>query len=652
MLQINSLGGLFSAESIERTLEPFQVISFDVFDTLLHRLVASPHDVFHIIERRYGMGGFAERRIQAEIDARSRGRSRFGSEETSIGEIYESFGLSETETLRGIEREIDVERSLLRPSPRGVAIYKAAKRLGKITIAVSDMYLSSDVIRHLLECNGIFVDFVMSSSDHRRQNIGKYNGKIFPIAAQQCGVEPGRMIHFGDNWQSDFVQATKAGLAAIHMTTNLHELFTDTRLNLHSIHLIDRAKTPEGAVVLGALAHRHAHGYLGLPFDECKAVSYFYGGMVALGLIKRIEEVVARHGIEKLLLLTRDGFAIADYLTAYGFDACSYDVVYSSRRMCLVPLLTRKEWWVLPMLFPKRHEAVYDLHVELQRLNLAHVANITNFVTEDWDEFVRHLESEVPWETLIGDETDVYRDYLRSVIGATPIDALAIVDVGWGLNSHRAIESILGQRLHGIYCGTHAHAYHTDLIDGSLFLHGQPSERTERLMGAVEVLELFFSDASPSAVRMERRGPEGLFSPVLHDRDPEDMSRDIYVRHVQRGIRTFLQDVKPFSGEMDTSVVTDLAAEVMGNIAVNPTPGEYETIGKIPHAREIGASRHSPISNWWRPPSHNAPPAPPEPSATGDVRPSLRVAARLAVVALLGAKNARYLTRFVTGRTK
>ena len=337
-------------------------------------------------------------------------------------------------------------------------------------------------------------------------------------------------------------------------------------------------------------------------------------------------------------------------LTAYGFEACSYDVVYSSRRMCLVPLLTQGEWWVLPLLFPKRQEAIYDLHVELQRLNLHRVAKIDNFVSEDWDEFLQHLQSEVPWETLIGDETDIYADYLRSVIGATPMEAVAIVDVGWGLNSHRAIENILGHRLRGIYCGSHVDAYHTELIDGSLFLHGQPYDRTERLMGAVEVLELFFSDASPSAIRMERKDQDGIFSPVLDGRDPEDMSRDIYVRHVRRGIRAFIEDVKPFAGEMDTSVVADLAAEVMGNIAISPTPGEYGTIGKIPHAREIGAARHSPISNWWRPPSHYAPPAQPEPLPTSDVRPSLRGAARTAVLAMLGAKNTRYLARLVMGR--
>ena len=47
-----------------------KVVSFDLFDTLLIRPFARPTDLFRLMERFYDVPGFADRRIQAERDAR------------------------------------------------------------------------------------------------------------------------------------------------------------------------------------------------------------------------------------------------------------------------------------------------------------------------------------------------------------------------------------------------------------------------------------------------------------------------------------------------------------------------------------------------------------------------------------------------------
>ena len=51
-------------------LRKADVISFDIFDTLITRRIYSPEDIFSIIEQKYKLDHFKEKRIQADSIAR------------------------------------------------------------------------------------------------------------------------------------------------------------------------------------------------------------------------------------------------------------------------------------------------------------------------------------------------------------------------------------------------------------------------------------------------------------------------------------------------------------------------------------------------------------------------------------------------------
>ena len=66
----------------------FDVISFDVFDTLLVRRCLEPSDVFTAIERESRRKGYAKARIKAERRANRCVSSGSMHGETSLDEIY------------------------------------------------------------------------------------------------------------------------------------------------------------------------------------------------------------------------------------------------------------------------------------------------------------------------------------------------------------------------------------------------------------------------------------------------------------------------------------------------------------------------------------------------------------------------------------
>jgi hypothetical protein len=69
----------FNPSKLEKRLDQYDFISFDIFDTLIKRDVSHPKDVFEIVERCYNastqhapLAGYREFREQAERAARAK----------------------------------------------------------------------------------------------------------------------------------------------------------------------------------------------------------------------------------------------------------------------------------------------------------------------------------------------------------------------------------------------------------------------------------------------------------------------------------------------------------------------------------------------------------------------------------------------------
>ena len=89
--------------SLKENIDKHAVISFDVFDTLLIRKVAEPHDVFRLVEQNLNQVGFARERIEAEELARKLAQGR----EVTFEEIYSQRNLNRA----SMKMELDVPKS-------------------------------------------------------------------------------------------------------------------------------------------------------------------------------------------------------------------------------------------------------------------------------------------------------------------------------------------------------------------------------------------------------------------------------------------------------------------------------------------------------------------------------------------------------------
>ena len=188
-----------------------KVISFDIFDTLLVRPVLEPKDIFYLLDKKI----HAVYNIDF-IKIRWKAEEELGLGNATLRQIYDGiaqrYKLDATTAQALLEEEIHCEKSLLSPRPDAELLYKEAVRLGKRIIAVSDMYLPGDVLADILQAKGCPVDAVYVSCDHAAR---KSDGVLYDKVLEQEGIAPSALLHIGDNYQSDYVQAIHKHICAV-----------------------------------------------------------------------------------------------------------------------------------------------------------------------------------------------------------------------------------------------------------------------------------------------------------------------------------------------------------------------------------------------------------------------------------------------------
>jgi FMN phosphatase YigB (HAD superfamily) len=203
-----------------------KVLSLDVFDTLLWRVVPEPVDAFVLVGRALAERGalrvspeaFGRLREAAERRARARSVEAGGGEEVSLGQIYAHLGAalspgSDPEALADVETA--VERTITFPDLAVVELaeYLRASRAVRVVL-VSDTYFSAARLLRLLGREpfaGLHFDGVFTSSDH---GCNKGSG-LYDVVLDALGVTGTDVLHLGDHPDADVAAATKAGLHAV-----------------------------------------------------------------------------------------------------------------------------------------------------------------------------------------------------------------------------------------------------------------------------------------------------------------------------------------------------------------------------------------------------------------------------------------------------
>ena len=208
-----------SIEEIKKKIDSFEVVSFDIFDTLLVRCVEKTTDIFKLLDERvkikYGIDGFSELRKEAEINANKIYKS------PTLEEIYFQFceqnGLKDKSAAISLKNEeIEAEKRVLSIRNSVCELINYCNNNNKSIFLISDTYYSLDEIVCFFEINGINIlkmidkKNILLSCELRKS---KDYGDLWQYYSQLVDVS--KCLHIGDNEICDLQLSKKVGIDSV-----------------------------------------------------------------------------------------------------------------------------------------------------------------------------------------------------------------------------------------------------------------------------------------------------------------------------------------------------------------------------------------------------------------------------------------------------
>ena len=335
-------------ELLTMKLGAYDVVSFDIFDTLVTRGVYEPDDVFKLMEQiilnKFGKKvQFLKIRKAAEAEA----AKKYGPM-TTLDKIYVE--VANDKTLGNIAQdikklEVDLETRLCMPRKDMVDVFNTLKAMGRHVILVSDMYLNrAQMVGILHKCGiGGYDELIISCEVGARKDDGSMWDMLL------SGINPGSFIHVGDNFRSDSQFLMDRGVAS-HVVLSPRAM-----LELSDFaYLKDFAK---GSIANSLMLGQALNGGLfnspfaynadgTLQFKNNYDFGYTTMGPLMARFIQWIVENNKKSG-EALLLLAREGYLLEQMLKDYCKNrAVEMPVAHyflTSRRAVAVPALENDE---------------------------------------------------------------------------------------------------------------------------------------------------------------------------------------------------------------------------------------------------------------------------------------------------------------------
>ena len=301
----------------------FDVISFDIFDTLLLRPYKKPTDLFYHMEKELKKPGFCKARVEAERKARIKFKNQ---DEITLDQIYECIECTDFNQLK--EKELNFEFDVLYKNQQIYEIYKEAIKYGKIVLAVSDMYLPKEFLVKVLIKNGYteLTDIFVSSE----LNGCKYNKKIFKYILKKLNLLPQQIIHIGDNITSDKEIPESLGIRGCYKPSLVKEL-TDLPANTKfANYALESSLT--SSVFLALFANFKKYNNLESPLFE---LGYLLGGPLAVGFCQFIEEKCQKNNIDHIIFTARDGYSLHKVYNILFDKPRSSSYIYATRSIIL-----------------------------------------------------------------------------------------------------------------------------------------------------------------------------------------------------------------------------------------------------------------------------------------------------------------------------
>ena len=454
-------GGVLSLVAARRAIEAGEIdlLTSDVFDTLVWRPVVEPHQLFPRLGARLGLPidaavvGHGRRR--AERLARAGSKRRRGSVECTIEEIWAEMPAAwlgdvtdRAVVARLVEAELAVEAAALRPHPTAIGLLEAARARGVATCLVSDSYLSAAQLRELLTRVGIDLDGidVVTSAG---AGVHKWEGLLERVLAER-GTPRDRCLHVGDHPLSDVEVARRAGVrVARAAVADADDCITGAHDPWFRYATATSDEGGRGGTVRETLLRAGDRG-----LDPSYQFGVGVAGPVMAGFARWVDATARELGAGSVHCLLREGARIAELIGIVQPDALDRVLVHASRWAIMRATVFTGSTVELERALERRGDFTADQVTRAFGVPVADVERVIGAAP------YRGWARVDAWEAIAADDslrTQIVESSARLRAGVHAYldrtlrlddGPLVLCDIGWGGRIQEGITSVLRERGH------------------------------------------------------------------------------------------------------------------------------------------------------------------------------------------------------------
>lgn len=347
-----------SYQELKDKIDKVEIVSFDIFDTLIMRKIFSPEDVFRLLEEKVRV----ELKLDCEIaNVRAQAASMCGSYAT-INEIYQYIKQQTNLIDKNIidimqlEKDIDIDLCITR---RDIAdLYEYCLTCGKEVYLISDMYYTLQDIKRILDKCGVKVpddEHIWISCEKKAD---KVSGSLWEKYSKLVSKDI-RCLHIGDNKTGDAKNPVIYGIDSYYIMSAKDMLMKSSILELAS-----SVNTVSDSICLGLVAAKLFNSQFALcstngkvSYDDSEIYGYCVYGPLLEKFLIWLYYNSRKDGIDKLLFFARDGYFLEkDYKVVsellndgYEQDWCYLPI---SRRLIYMATMENEDDFKRVVAFP------------------------------------------------------------------------------------------------------------------------------------------------------------------------------------------------------------------------------------------------------------------------------------------------------------
>lgn len=542
---------------LKKKIDSHKIISFDIFDTAIFRNTSKASEVFEILEKNIGMP-FLKDRVKREKIV----KEKLNKKSVTIEDIYSENFFDK----KIMNMEIDIEKSILQINKEIKEVYDYAIEKNKRIIFISDMYLNSKILTDILKEKGYEnFDRVFSSCDY---NLIKSDGSLFEYAIKTLKCNSKEILHIGDSFKSDYLEARKKGIDSIYYRR---------RKNKNISNNLEKNLLNEFC------------------YNNCQNNDYFYRfgyekfGILLYSFSLWLKQELNKRNIKKVFFLSRDGFILKKAFDLIN-DSISTKYLYVSRRSLTVPNLwknsdyktldkniTVSNYFTIETFLKRLGEKPekYSEVIKKYNLNLKDELNKKSFLdNKNLEEFYNDIKKNIVENSK--EEYKLLKEYLNS---NSFYGKIAIVDIGWHGTMQKNLSKMTdgsSTNIYGFYLGQEKII---ENATGFLFNEFDNPLNKISLAGSFGLFESLFLGNHGSVIKYQYRN--NSIDPVLdeYELNNEKQSYEI-INNIQNGAIDFCREFSK-NKFMEKMNYNETFFEGVRQVCINPSLKDVKNIGQL-----------------------------------------------------------------------